>query len=53
MIIRTQVSSRRTRKTVPIQQRVAEQLDQQRRERIESCEHWFVRGKCTRCGRIR
>lgn len=53
MIIQTRATSRRARKTVPIQQRVAAQLEQQRRARIEACDHWFVRGKCTRCGRAR
>ena len=53
MIIQTRTHSRRARKTLPIQQRVAAQLEQQRRARIEACEHWFVLGKCTRCGRVR
>lgn len=53
MIINTKASSRRTRSTGSIRERVTAQLEQQRRDRAEACQHKFIRGKCIECGRAR
>jgi hypothetical protein len=62
MIIRTRVPQfgHRTRKQASgnLQQRVTQQLEQSRRDKQSSCDHWFVRKGtskaaprvCTKCG---
>ncbi len=32
-----------------IRERVAQQLEAQRRERMQTCNHNFIGGRCTRC----
>lgn len=57
MIIRTPCPQYGTRGRKPrrstgtLQQRVTQQIEQSRRDQQAACEHWFVQGNCTRCGR--
>lgn len=49
MIVKTRATSQRQRSSGSIHQRVAAELEQQRRARVESCQHVWVRGRCLRC----